>query len=143
MKEVRSEVEINAPSERVWHVLTDFGTFGEWNPVIPQISGNLAPGGELELHMNRPGMSPKRGVRHVEAVEPQQEMRWRMGSAMPVMFNGREVLSIEPAGENSVKFIYTQRFAGLLLPFMGKAMSAAERSAEEMAQALKKSAESI
>jgi uncharacterized protein YndB with AHSA1/START domain len=31
MKEIYTEIEINASAEEVWHVLTDFGAYPEWN----------------------------------------------------------------------------------------------------------------
>ena len=32
MKELRSEIEIQASDERVWQLLTDFPRFAHWNP---------------------------------------------------------------------------------------------------------------
>ena len=32
MKELRTQIEINATPERVWDVLTAFDRFSEWNP---------------------------------------------------------------------------------------------------------------
>ena len=34
VKELHSEIEINAPVERVWEVLTDFASYPRWNPFI-------------------------------------------------------------------------------------------------------------
>ncbi len=31
MREIRCEIEIEAPAERVWQVLTDFNTYPNWN----------------------------------------------------------------------------------------------------------------
>ena len=39
MKEVFSEIDIQAPAERVWQVLTDFASYPEWNPFIRRING--------------------------------------------------------------------------------------------------------
>jgi len=39
VKELRSEIEIEAPTERVWGVLTDFAAYPEWNPFIRRVSG--------------------------------------------------------------------------------------------------------
>ena len=33
MKELRSQIEIEAPAVRVWQVLTDFAACPEWNPL--------------------------------------------------------------------------------------------------------------
>ncbi len=32
MKEIHTEIEINAPAGKVWRVLTDFPSYPEWNP---------------------------------------------------------------------------------------------------------------
>jgi uncharacterized membrane protein len=34
MKEIHTEIEINAPAEKVWRVLTDFAAYPEWNPFV-------------------------------------------------------------------------------------------------------------
>ena len=39
MKELHTEIEIDAAAERVWQVLTDFDAFPEWNPFIRSIEG--------------------------------------------------------------------------------------------------------
>ena len=39
MKELHSEIEIDASAERVWGILTDFASYPEWNPFIRRISG--------------------------------------------------------------------------------------------------------
>jgi uncharacterized protein YndB with AHSA1/START domain len=40
MKEIHTEIEINASAEKVWRVLTDFAAYSEWNPLgfAPAIS---------------------------------------------------------------------------------------------------------
>jgi hypothetical protein len=41
VRELRREIELDAPPERVWAVVTDFDAYPEWNPFIRQISGEL------------------------------------------------------------------------------------------------------
>ena len=43
MKELRREVEIAAPAERVWSVLVDFDAYPDWNPFIRSIQGACEP----------------------------------------------------------------------------------------------------
>src|SRR5215210_9363232 len=48
MKELHSEIEINAPAQRVWEVLTDFASYPQWNPFIRRASGvPTAPCGDV------------------------------------------------------------------------------------------------
>ncbi|MFQ5793715.1 MAG: SRPBCC family protein [Candidatus Bipolaricaulia bacterium] len=44
MKEIQTEVEIDASAERVWQLLTDFAAFPEWNPFIRRASGKVKTG---------------------------------------------------------------------------------------------------
>ena len=48
MKEIYTEIEINASEGVVWSILTDFDNFSRWNPFIRKISGNLQEGAQIE-----------------------------------------------------------------------------------------------
>ena len=39
MRELNSEIEIDASAERVWQLLTDLDRFPQWNPFIRSITG--------------------------------------------------------------------------------------------------------
>lgn len=61
MLELRAEIEIEAPVERIWEVLTDFEEFPEWNPFIRRIRGTSQVGSRLDVFiggMNRALRAP-------------------------------------------------------------------------------------
>jgi hypothetical protein len=70
----RRELEVAAPPELVWEVLTDFGRWQEWNPEVKSMSfeGPLAPGA-----MFRWKAGPGTIVSTVEEVDPPRYIRWR------------------------------------------------------------------
>jgi hypothetical protein len=70
----RREIEVAAPQQLVWEVLTDFGRWREWNPEVKSMSfeGALAPGA-----MFRWKAGPGTIVSTVEEVEPPRYVRWR------------------------------------------------------------------
>ena len=43
MRELRREIEIAAPPERVWAVVTDFAAYPEWNPFIRRLDAPCTP----------------------------------------------------------------------------------------------------
>ena len=42
-------IDVSAPSEEVWAVLTNFDTYGEWHPHIRSAHGELVPGGRITV----------------------------------------------------------------------------------------------
>ncbi len=49
MKEIHTEVEINAPAERVWRMLTDFRAYPEWNPFVRRVDGEARVGARIHV----------------------------------------------------------------------------------------------
>ena len=142
MRQIRAEVEINASAERVWHILTDFAAFPQWNPFIRRISGELKVGGKLDVYLQ---LSGQRGLRFhptVLAVTPSQELRW-LGRVwgIPKLFDGEHSLTIERLDANRVRFVQQEVFSGILLSLLGSVLGATERSFKEMNKALKTLAE--
>jgi hypothetical protein len=70
----RREIQVSAPPEVVWEVLTDFGRWPEWNPEVKSMSfdGPLAPGS-----MFRWKAGPGTIVSTLEEVDPPRYVRWR------------------------------------------------------------------
>jgi len=70
----RSEIEISAPPEVVWDVLTRFEQWPQWNPEVKSMSydGPLAPGSEFRWKAG-----PGTIVSTLERVEPPRAVSWR------------------------------------------------------------------
>ena len=142
MKELHSEVEINAPAERVWQLLTDFTSYPRWNPFIRSISGEPTTGERLEVRIEPPdgrGMTFKPTVLNAE---PNRELRWLGHLLVPGLFDGEHSLAIQPLEENRVRFIQSETFRGLLVPLFSRSLDHnTRRGFEEMNRALKERAE--
>ena len=78
----------------------------------------------------------------VLVAEPSRELRWLGHLWFPGLFDGEHSFSIEPLGEEHVRFVQRERFKGLLLPFLSKMLDRdTRRGFEEMNRALKLRAE--
>ena len=139
---LHSETAIQASSQRVWDVLTDFAAYPEWNPFIPRITGSLETGSRLDVQLQPPG---SRGVRMrptVQAAEPPRELRWLGHLGVPGLFDGEHRFRIEPLGTARVRFVQEERFSGLLAPLVLRFVERGTRQGfESMNQALKVRAE--
>ena len=142
MKKIRKEIEINASAERVWHILTDFVAFPQWNPFIREIQGELKVGGKLDVYLQPSGQRGMRFHPVVLAVEPSRELCW-LGRlwGIPKLFDGEHSFTIERLGTNRVRFVQQELFTGILVSPLSSTLSGAERSFVEMNEALKTLAE--
>src|SRR5437867_11755804 len=137
MLELRTDIEIDAPVERVWEVLTDFDRFPDWNPFIRRIRGNAQVGSRLDVFL---GASGTRGMRFrptVTKVVPNRELRWLGRLGLPRLLDGEHILQLEPLGPTRTRFIQRERFRGLLVPLMARSLNRdARRGFEERNHAL-------
>src|SRR5918994_717016 len=142
MKELHSEIEIDASAQRVWGILTDFASYPEWNPYIRKISGEPRVGEHLEVRFEPPG---SRGITlkpKVLNAEPNRELRWLGHLLVAGLFDGKHTLAIQPLEEDRVRFIQGETFGGLLVPLFARSLDkGTRRGFEEMNRALKERAE--
>ena len=40
MKEIKTEIAINAPIDKIWNTLLDFKSYPNWNPFIIKVMGS-------------------------------------------------------------------------------------------------------
>jgi hypothetical protein len=142
MKELHTEIEIDAPSERVWELITDFASYPQWNPFIRSISGQPTPGERLEVRLEPPGGRGMTFKPKVLNVEPNRELRWLGHVLVPGLFDGEHSFAIQPLEENRVRFAQREAFRGLLVPLFARSLdNNTRRGFEEMNRALKERAE--
>ncbi len=144
MKELRSEIEIQASAERVWQLLTDFPSFPQWNPFIRKATGNIRVGERLEVNIQPSGASGMTFRPTVLKAEPNRELRWLGHLLISGLFDGEHIFTIEPLGEGRVRFTQREVFTGLLVPLFARGLDTdTRRGFEEMNQALKARAEQV
>ena len=144
MKELRTEIEIQASAERVWQLLTDFPSFPQWNPFIRKASGKVQVGERLDINIQPSGASGMTFRPTVLKAEPNRELRWLGHLLISGLFDGEHSFTIEPLGEGRVRFTQREVFTGLLVPLFARGLDTdTRRGFEEMNQALKTRAEQV
>ena len=142
MKQLHTEIEIDASAEHVWELLADFASYPEWNPFIRNISGLPAPGERLQARLEPPGGRAMTFKPKVLTAEPNRELRWLGHLLVPGLFDGEHSFTIQPLEDNRVRFIQREAFKGLLVPLFARSLeSNTQRGFEEMNHALKERAE--
>jgi len=141
-KELRSEIVIDAPSERVWNILTDLDRFPEWNPFIRRASGRIETGARLKVTLHPSGGRATTFKPSVLKVEPNKELQWQGHLGIQGLFDGQHIFELRSLGDARMLFVQRERFGGILLPFLtGMLKNETARGFNEMNQALKSRAE--
>ncbi|HML05454.1 MAG TPA: SRPBCC domain-containing protein [Methanobacterium sp.] len=141
MKEIYSEVEINASPKVVWDILMDFENFQNWNPFIKQISGNPQVGSKIEVFIHPPDSRGMTFKPKILDYEPEEKLRWIGTLGIPKIFDGEHSWIINEIDENKVLFIQKERFTGILVSLLGGMLKNTEKGFKMMNSALKKEAE--
>lgn len=118
MKELYTEVMIDAAAERVFQILTDVTRYREWNPLIVSARGKVAPGEKLDIRIRPPGKSDQPYVVEVLRVVPEREFVWLGHMKMKGILDGMHFFELFPEGTNRVRLVHREEFRGLLVPLV-------------------------
>jgi uncharacterized protein YndB with AHSA1/START domain len=131
----KRSIEIAAPPETVWDVLTRFDQWLQWNPQVKSMSfdGPLAPGSEFRWKAG-----PGTIVSTLEQVEPPRFVRWR-GRTMSIKAIHEWRLKPRDGGT----FVETEEtYSGVVARlFRGQLQKILDKSLEDGLEDLKREAE--
>lgn len=139
-RHIDTEILIQAPPGKVWHVLTDFAAYPQWNPFIESIEGSPDWGTRLTVRINAGG------ERHVfkpvvlQATAPTR-LRWLGRVGFPGVFDGEHGFELRAEG-GGTRLLQTESFQGFLVPLLWRKVEPMTRQGfEAMNRALKARAE--
>ena len=113
----RVEVSIRAPADRIWKLLTDATDFSRWNSTVTAIDGEIRDGQRIRIHA--PGTT-RTFTPTISHVVPDARMTWTGGLA--ALFKGVRTFELRPASNGVTTFVMQERFSGLMLPLVGRAL---------------------
>jgi hypothetical protein len=130
-----TQIDIDAPAEQVWEILTNFESYPTWNPLLTEVQGKLDIGGELRV---RAAFAPMAVRATVTAVDKPNRFEWEDHVPLNLL---TPVFSVRllPLPENRTRVVIAETFTGPLLPVMGRRLDTQmpplyDAMAEELAQ---------
>ena len=139
MKTVSATIDIGVPPAQVWAILTDLGSYHEWNPLFVESGGNVAVGQRIRLRSKHPANGRLMTVKpRITAVQPGTELRW--ASSLPGLISGEHSFTLTATGHGT-RLVQSESFKGLLTRFSGKTFARAEAAFQAVNEALKERAE--
>ena len=119
-KEIKSEILIQASTQRVWEILTDFEKYAEWNPFIKYIKGQPQVGQKITARIEPPKASGMTLKPTVLVFNKNKEFRWQGNLGFKGIFDGEHVFELQEQGPNTTLFIHKEGFSGILVPLLKK-----------------------
>lgn len=136
MRTIDTAIDIEAPPDAVWAVITDFAAYPAWNPFMVSIAGDREPGSRLAVTMQNPGGRPTR-FRPVVLASDARSLRWVGKVLIRGVFDGAHELRVE-ATPNGARFVQREVFSGVLVPLLWRTLNTKTRAGfEAMNEALK------
>ena len=142
MREIRTEIEINASQMEVWDILMAFDKWSDWNPTVNQASGTATLGSKVSIIMAASeGKNGQKYSADITTFEAPRSFRWRAVMMAGFLMTNDRSFELEPAGEGT-KLINTEHFSGLLVSLLwSKLENFVPDSLKSMNEALKRRAE--
>lgn len=143
MREVRTEIMIGAPAQRVFQILIAVERYHEWNPLIVSARGKVSPGKKLDICIRLRGKPDLPYVVQILRVVPNQEFVWIGRMKIKGILDGTHSFELFTDGANRVRVVQREEFRGLLVPLvwrtfldtrMREGFEAVNRNLKELAE---------
>jgi len=113
--QLHAQIEIAAPPQRVWEILTDFSAYGQWNPVFERIRSNsLTKGKSMRYSIRTPEgrLSHNRGV--WQEVAKDKAIAWSSVLIHSKLYKVAHRFELNAVGQERTLLVHTEQFTGLL-----------------------------
>lgn len=142
MREIQAKIQISAPPERVWQVLTDLSQWSAWNPIVSEVRGTATPGAKLRVTMK--GKNGQAGGSYQPTIlelKAPHRLQWRGTMMAGFLMTNDKILELEPH-DGGTLLTHRETFYGLMVPlFWSKMEQWVPSMLQTMNKALKTRAE--
>ncbi len=120
---ITTEIEISAPPEKVWNILTNVNKWQDWSPIINKSSGTVSLGATLNITMigQEEGKDGPQYAPIITQLDRPSLFRWRAYMINSFFFTNDKILELE-AAPNGTRLIHKELFKGLLAPIFSNHM---------------------
>ena len=139
---IDTTVDIDASRDAVWHVLTDFASYSEWNPSM-RIQGTPEVGTKLVVHLLADGGHGMSFRPKVLAATPGEELRWLGKLGFHGIADGEHFFILTTNDDGTTRLNHGERFSGALVALAKGSSGDSGAAYEAFSQALKQRVEHL
>jgi uncharacterized protein YndB with AHSA1/START domain len=139
---IDATLDIEAPAELVWRVITDFPRYAEWNPFLASCSSTLKPGDPIDLQVRLSASGTRAQREWILSHSPGREFSYRMKPAPLGALRSRRSHTVTPLGPGRSRYESHFELGGWLQPLVRTLLGAQlERGFAGMTAGIKSQAE--
>jgi len=137
---IERRVGVRATADRLWELISDFGSWGRWNPYETDLSGAIVYGGRISLTERMPGLPERTVQAQIGEWQPRAQLVW--SEKRGLWFNSVRYFEIEELEPGSCILANGAIFSGLRGELHHDKHRRGYKAAfEEIAENLRKAAE--
>jgi hypothetical protein len=119
MARIETSLEIPAPPERVWAVLTDIASYRDWNPLVRGWHGDLSLGGLVEIEVAKTGQDGQTLKFKARIVELKTHRRFAWRGEVKFIFSGLHFFELRSSATGTM-LIHGEEISGLYAWIAGR-----------------------
>ena len=137
--EVRHDITINAPIEKVWETVIDFPNYNKWNSQLFYLGGTISLNEKIHLKLSVEGTTPYEFKPTISHWKDKQMFAWIAITGLPKIFDGEHFFELQDLGNGRTLLVNREEYRGILSLIMQQipAMKLAPKGFEKMNNELK------
>lgn len=112
--EVRHEITLDAPVERVWKMIIDFEHYSQWNTQLSYLGGKVALNEKLHLKLAVEGATPYEFKPTVSQWKEKEVFGWIAITGMPRVFDGEHFFELTDLKDGKTHLVNREEYRGVL-----------------------------
>jgi len=130
-------INVRAPTDRIWTLLTNAADIPRWNSTVKSLEGDIALGNKVKLGVP---VSDQTFTLKIAEFEPSK--RLVLSHGMAPMFTGVRTFTLTSNSDGSTDFSMAEVFKGLMLPVIKRKLPDFVPQFEQYAKDLRAESES-
>ncbi len=110
-------IEVNAPAQVVWDVITDLPRYGEWNPFCLAARSTLKPGETIEMTVQLTA-KPQQVVEWMKEFVPGRRFAYSMKPVPLGALSSLRSHDVEPLGDRRARYRSYFELKGWMMPLV-------------------------